>query len=296
LGDAPELPADTSQPRTLLAEQIVDPRHPLTARVMVNRIWAFLVGQGIVTTCNDLGRNGDRPSHPELLDYLAHEFVQGGWHTKAIVRQIVLSRFFCQATSNPQALLALAKDPTNRLLWRFNRRRLAAEELRDAMLMVSGRLNPAMGGPAVMVEVERDLVELLYDPAQWQVTERAEEHDRRSIYLLAKRNLRLPFMEVFDQPDLQTSCPRRESSTHALQALELLNGRLSNQLAGAFATRLKSEVGEEATALVDRAFWLALGRAPTDAERTSAERFAETRPLEELALAMFNLNAFMYVD
>src|SRR5205807_5248662 len=132
-------------------------------------------------------------------------------------------------------------------------------ELRDAMLSVSGRLNLKAGGSSVMVPVDPELVQLLYKPSQWQVAGSADEHDRRSIYLIAKRNLRLPFLETFDAPVLLTSCARRESSTHAPQALELLNGGLSNDLAASFARRLERESGGDRGRLVDRAFRLALG-------------------------------------
>jgi hypothetical protein len=145
-------------------------------------------------------------------------------------------------------------DPGNRLLWRFPRRRLTAEEVRDSMLALAGRLNLKAGGPSVVVPVDADLVKLLYAPSQWAVTPGRKEHDRRSVYLLAKRNLRLPFMEAFDQPDAATSCSRRESSTHALQALELLNGALANNLAGALADRLRKEAGDNPAAEVALAY------------------------------------------
>jgi hypothetical protein len=182
------------------------------------------------------------------------------------------------------------------LLSAFPRRRLGSEELRDAMLAISGRLNDAMQGPSVIVPVDEDLVNLLYAPRQWEVTGSAAEHDRRSVYLLAKRNLRLPFMETFDQPDAQTSCARRESSTHALQALELLNGDLSNEIAHSFAARLRREAGDDPAAQVARAFLFAAGRAPTEQERELGVAFLQHQPLEEFALAVFNLNALLYVD
>jgi hypothetical protein len=138
-------------------------------------------------------------------------------------------------------------------------------------------------------------VGLLYKPAQWQVSADPLEHDRRSIYLIAKRNLRLPFFESLDAPALQTSCARRESSTHSPQALELLNGQLSNDLARAFAKRIEREAGGNSSAVVDRAFLTALGRRPTDQERTAAIEFLRDQPISELALALFNLNGFLYV-
>jgi hypothetical protein len=147
-----------------------------------------------------------------------------------------------------------------------------------------------------MVPVDPELVELLYKPSQWNVAPDQGAHARRSIYLIAKRNLKLPFLEVFDQPDLQNSCARREQSTHAPQALELLNGPFSNQLAEAFAERLLREAGRQPDAQVDRAFVLATGKPPTAEQKQLCLKFLESQPLKELALAMFSLNGFLYVD
>jgi hypothetical protein len=147
-----------------------------------------------------------------------------------------------------------------------------------------------------MVPVESDLVNLLYDPAQWSVAPNEAEHRRRAVYMTVKRNLQLPFAQVFDQPDAQISCPRRESSTHALQSLELLNGKFSNRLAEALAQRLKREGGDDQAKQVERAFWLAAGRAPTAREGELALEFLRTQSLREFSIASFNLNAFMYVN
>jgi hypothetical protein len=285
--ETPELLANTRQPRVLLARWITSPDNPLAARVLVNRVWQYHFGKGLVETPNDFGVNGEPPSHPELLDWLACECLANGQRLKSLHRLILLSSTYRQASGT-------AGDV--RLLGRFPRRRLTAEEIRDAMLSVAGRLDREAGGPSVVLPVESDLVKLLYDPGQWTITKDERQHDRRSVYLLAKRNLRLPFLEAFDRPDLQTSCPRRESSTHALQALELLNGRTSNRLADAFAARLQREAGSDACRQVERAFLLAAGRAPTRKERALAGEFLREHPLRELALAMFNLNAFLYVN
>jgi Protein of unknown function (DUF1549)/Protein of unknown function (DUF1553) len=293
---APELDAYRKNLRVTLADWLTAPDHPLTARVLVNRLWANHFSHGIVNTPNDFGVNGDRPSHPGLLDYLANEFVAGGWHIKPIQRMILLSNAYRQSSNSPLAQAAAQKDPQNRLLWKFSRRRLEAEEIRDAMLAVSGKLNLEAGGKSIMVPVDEQLVKLLYKPAQWKVPEDESEDNRRSVYLIAKRNLRLPFMEVFDQPALLTSCARRQSSTHAPQALELLNGTLANGLAEAFAERLRSEVGNDPEQLVERAYLLAAGRMPTERERQPAVEFLKTQPLKEFALAMFNLNSFLYVN
>jgi hypothetical protein len=318
--ELPELPPDVTDPRTRLARWLASPSHPLTARVIVNRLWQHHFGAGLVKTVNDFGTHGDRPSHPELLDWLAATLVEDGWRFKAIHRLILTSNAYRQSSSFPSPLAGeggpkgrmggrsspqpspspiegegSTDDPENRLLLRFNRRRLEAEEIRDAMLAVSGRLNAKAGGPSVIVPVDREIVRSLYKPSQWQVARDPAEHDRRSIYLIAKRNLRLPFLEAFDAPALLTSCSRRISSTHAPQALELLNGKLANDLARAFAERLRSESGGERSCLVDRAYRLALGRSPTPREGALAIEFLRDQPLEEFTLALFNLNGFLYV-
>ena len=331
-----ELSADAPRPRTELARWLADPSHPLTARVIANRLWQHHFGVGLVKTPNDFGSYGDRPSHPELLDWLASELVnprQMGkelkgsrveglesskaketsappstlqpfnslthphpWSLKHLHRLILLSSAYQQSSHTPATTEAARLDPDNRWLWRFHRRRLSAEEIRDSMLAVSGQLSPRVGGPSVMVPVDVEMISLLYKPAQWAVTKDATEHHRRSIYLLTKRNLRLPFMEAFDQPAQLASCGRRESSTHAPQALELLNGRLANELAAAFAARLARESGGEPTRMVERASQLALGRAPTPQEHALGGEFLKEQPLREFALALFNLNAFLYVE
>jgi hypothetical protein len=293
---APELPLDAPNPKTQLAKWLTDPDHPLTARVAVNRMWAFHFGNGIVNTPNDFGFMGDRPSHPMLLDHLANKLVAGGWRMKPIHRMMVLSSTYRQSSLSPDEARAADADPENRLLWKFNRRRLDAEEIRDAMLVVSGKLNLEPGGESIMIPVEQELIDSLYKPHQWQVAEDTSDHFRRSVYLIAKRNLRLPFMEVFDQPALLTACARREASTHAPQALELLNGRTSNQLAEEFAKRLRHEVGTSPEQQAERAYLLAIGRLPTEDEKQLAVEFIENQPVREFALAMFNLNAFLYVN
>jgi hypothetical protein len=190
---------------------------------------------------------------------------------------------------------ALEKDPDNRLLWHYPRRRMTAEQIRDSMLMVSGRLNRRSGGPGIMTPVDPELVQLLYKPSQWQVAPEKSEQDRRSIYLIAKRNLRLPFMEVFDAPARLTSCAHRESSTHAPQALELLNGKFANDLAGSLADRIQREAGGYPEEIAEHGFRLVVGRPPTRQERGLSVRFLSELPASEFALALFNLNDFLYV-
>ncbi|HYV34517.1 MAG TPA: DUF1549 and DUF1553 domain-containing protein [Gemmataceae bacterium] len=294
--DSPELPPKTPNLRTILAKWLTTPDHPLTARVMVNRVWQYHFGTGIVESSNDFGMNGAAPSHPELLDDLANTFVEGGWKLKPLHRLIVLSSTYRQSSQVADAKASKEMDPANRLLWHFSQRRLDAEEVRDAMLSAAGVLNPKAGGPSVLLPVDKDLVDQLYDKKQWVVTKDHAEHNRRSVYLLSKRNLRLPFNEAFDQPDTLTSCSRRESSTHPLQALEMLNGKTANQLAEAFAERFKREAGKDTGKQVELAYMLVAGRPPNERERTLGVEFLKTQPPREFALALFNLNAFIYVN
>jgi hypothetical protein len=296
----PDEPVEIVNPRLKLANWIANPANPLTARVMVNRIWQYHFGRGIVSTPNDFGRMGGRPSHPELLDYLADQYVANGWHMKPIHRMILLSSAYRQASQSPMETTAMEKDSENTLLWKFTRRRLEAEELRDSMLMISGRLNEKAGGPSVMVPIDKDLVKMLKRPQYWVATRDKSEYDRRSIYMIYKRNLQMPFMGVFDAPDNLLSCPRREQSTHAPQALEMLNGATSNQLAQAFAERIHKEAGGDAER-VERTWRLALGRLPTPKEKVLAMAYLAEKPdnslrLKELALDVFNLNSFLYVN
>lgn len=310
-----ELKSDDPRPRAHLARWLVSPDQPLTARVLVNRLWLHHFGTGLVKTPNDFGIKGDRPSHPELLDWLSASLVENGWRLKPLHRLIILSGTYRQSSRAPQAVEYARSDPENRLLWRFNRRRLSAEEYRDTMLAVSGQLNLKIGGPSVIPPVDPDLVKLLYKPVQWSVTADLREHDRRTVYLIAKRNLRLPFLEILDAPALLTSCARRESSTHAPQALELLNGPTSNHCADAFARRLLAEAGPDNGKMIDLAFRLLVGRAPVESEQRLALEFLGAGPVSEgpvgqdtasggtareqrvreFALAMFNLNESLYV-
>jgi hypothetical protein len=291
--ETPELPLASGKPRQRLAEWITDPGNPLPARVMVNRIWGYHFGRGIVGTPNDFGKMGLKPTHPQLLDWLANEYVRGGWRMKPLHRMLMTSAAYRQS-SGPGAGTAAgaAKDPENKLLWKMNRRRLAAEEIRDSMLAVSGRLNPKAGGPSVLIQIDAELIKDLKRPQYWVTTRDRREHDRRTIYLIYKRNLILPFNQVFDSPDTLLSCARRDQSTHAPQALELLNGTLSNDLAVSFAKRLTGD-------RVEQAFRLATGRGPNLRERQLSQQYLDDpdpAAVTEFALSLFNSNAFLYVD
>ena len=294
----PELPLETERPRVRLAKWIADPANPLTARVMVNRIWGYHFGHALVSTPNDFGRMGTRPSHPELLDWLANRYTGNGWKTKPLHRTILLSSAYRQASHSPAAKLASVKDPENKLLWKWSRRRLDAEEIRDSMLAVSGRLNAKAGGPSVMVDIDPELIKDLKRPQYWSAAREKSEHDRRTVYMIYKRNLVLPFMQVFDAPDTLLSCARRDRSTHSPQALELLNGTMSNDLAASLAARLRNE-RQTMSERVDYAWRLAAGRAPTAKERLLSMKYLDDpdpAAAAEFALSLFNYNAFLYVD
>jgi hypothetical protein len=295
----PEQPLDTPKPRLALANWVADPSNPLTARVMVNRIWGYHFGRALVSTPNDFGRMGARPSNPELLDWLANRFVTGGWKMKPIHRMILLSSAYRQSGASPIEKVAMEKDAENALLWKFSKRRLEAEEIRDSMLSAAGRLKLDVGGPSFMVPIDPELVLMLKRPQYWVPTKDKSQYDRRTMYMIYKRNLVLPFNQVFDSPDLQSSCARREQSTHAPQALELLNGQTSNEMAKFFADRLLKET-RTTSERIDRAWRIAAGRLPTADEKALAMRFLsnadDPAKVKEFALAVFNLNAFLYVN
>jgi hypothetical protein len=294
--------------RTALAEWLVHPSHPLTARVMVNRLWQVYFGKGLVRTPNDFGMNGTRPTHPELLDWLATEFVRGGWSLKRMQRLIVLSNTYQQvSSSNTQNA---KRDPQNILLWRQNRKRLDAEALRDSILFAAGTLNPAMGGASVRVPLEPEVVDTIFTEAEpdnlWQVDPDPKQHTRRSLYLVRKRNVRLPLLAVFDMPDRMLSCAARDQSISALQPLTLLNSPFMQQQSRALAlSLLQNEPKTEAR--INALFYRMVSRPPTQHEVRTTERFlsehrkmvlgqeAELALWTDLCLALFNLNDFVMV-
>jgi hypothetical protein len=264
-----------------LAAWLTRPDHPLTARVLVNRLWQHHFGRGLVATPNDFGIRGERPSHPELLNWLACEFVAHGWSMKHLHRLMVLSNVYRQASNPAETTAARVGDPDNRLYWRMNRRRLDAEELRDAILAVSGSLNEKLGGAKVLVPLEPEVYELIFTEGEpdglWPVTPDVREHGRRSLYLFTKRNVRLPMLEAFDRPDTLNSCPVRPVSTFAPQALILLNGPFSQQESRLFAERLLRECGADRQQQIERAYQLALARSPRPSETQQALEFLRTQ-------------------
>ncbi len=287
--------ADTTGRRRALADWLTRPDHPLTARVMVNRLWQGHFSRGLVGTSSDFGTMGDEPSHPALLDWLATELVARGWSLKAMHRLIVSSATYRQS-SRPSA--NPADDPDNLLLARQNRRRLDGEAIRDAMLSAAGRLNPALGGPAVFPPLPPELTKLSSKGAIWPVSARVEDQNRRSLYIFVRRNLRFPFFEAFDRPDTNASCPKRPVTTIAPQALSLLNSPLSSEAAHALATRVGREASPNSDARIERAYLITLGRQPDAAERALARDFLSNgdSSFADFCLALLNLNEFVYVD
>ncbi|HEX5271237.1 MAG TPA: DUF1553 domain-containing protein, partial [Gemmataceae bacterium] len=307
---APKPGAATTGRRSVLARWLTSPDNPLTARVMVNRLWQGHFGRGIVATPGDFGAQGERPTHPELLDWLACEFVARGWSVKQMHRLMVTSAAYRQTS----AACGLAIDPDNHLLWRQNRRRLEGEALRDAMLSVSGLLNAKAGGRSAFPELPE---ELSATPG-WRVSPDPAERHRRSVYVFAKRNQRYPLFSAFDAPDANETCSRRYATTTAPQALMLLNGRITLEIARAFAERVLAETGGDPAKVIDRAHRLALGREPDAGERATLRSFLdrETALLKgrklpsapagadpafaaavaDLCHALLSVNEFLYVD
>ena len=309
------------QRRAALAAWLISADNPLTARVLVNRVWAWHFGQGIVRTPNDFGNQGEAPTHPELLDWLARDFLSHGWDLKRLHTLIMLSSTYrMQSIAEGRGLQV---DPEDRLLWHFPRHRLEGEAIRDSMLACSGTLNPQQYGPAVVPPLgAQELAGLFNSKTKWPVTKDASQYDRRSIYVLVRRTFAYPFFAAFDAPELMTSCPMRFESTVPTQALTLMNSPLAREQSRAFARRLVREFGHDDRKIAARAFLLAFGRPVTNSEQEHAVRFLNQRAgalaaadsdvdvpaaesgalpaheaaVADLCLAMFNANEFVYVD
>jgi hypothetical protein len=290
----------TSGRRLTLARWLAAPENPLTARVYINRLWQALFGRGLVASPNDFGYSGERPTHPELLDWLAARFMADGWSTKRLVRTLVMSATYQQSAANP-AVAARDADPA--LLSSRPLRRLSAEQMRDAQLAVAGLLLSTDAGPPVWPELPREV--LTANPAFLDDNETKtkgwypsppEARHARSLFLVQKRTVRVPLLETFDLPENATSCGRRTVSTVAPQALALLNGPLTEEVATALARRIAETAGDDPAARVDAGFRLALQRPPGDLERARSRRFLESRSLEEFARVLVNLNEFVYLD
>ena len=282
--------ANGSGRRSALAHWLTRPDHPLTSRVLVNRIWQQHFVEGLVRTPSDFGYLGEEPSHPELLDWLATELVARKWNLKKMHRLIVLSSVYRQSG-------ALAAGSADRLLMSFPRRRLDGEELRDGILAISGRLNRKSGGPGGMPPLPKELLSAIRKD-HWKTSPDESDHRRRSIYLFVRRNLRFPLLDAFDRPDTIASCPKRNRSTTAPQALVLLNSEFTHQAAVDLAAKLRAEEPQDSQRRIELLYLACLGRRPTQAELVDSERLVATNEagLVDLCLALFNLNEFAYVD
>jgi hypothetical protein len=283
--------------RMTLARWIASRDNPLTARVMVNRIWQHHFGHGIVRTPSDFGKNGEQPTHPELLDWLAVEFMESGWDIKAMHRLMLLSSTYRQSAENG-ALRAGDGDPDNRLFARFQRRRVEAEAIRDSILHVSGRLNRAMGGPSVFPPLPADLADFARygrtGGLMWEPNERDEDARRRSIYIFQRRSLPLPMMAAFDAIVFSESCERRSSTTTPLQALSLMNGALLREEAEQLARRVEREAGAKRSDQIRRLFEITLSRPPAPEEVDHLD--SSGAMLETLSRVILSSNEFVYVE
>jgi hypothetical protein len=277
LGKPAPVPLTTGSGRLDLANQITDAANPLTARVLVNRVWHHHFGAGLLRSLSNFGAAGDRPSHPELLDYLAVSFVENGWSIKKLHREILLSSTY--AMSSNASAQALAADPDNRLLSRFNRRRVDAETLRDSMLFVSGDLNLDVGGPAV----------------KWDKAFR-----RRTVYGEVSRFRPERFLTLFDFPDPSFHSEKRVSTNTSVQRLFFLNSEFIKDESASLAARVRTLAGSETDFQVRTFYQLLFGRVPEDRELGAAQRFLASRPLDqawpELAQVLLSSSEFSFVD
>jgi hypothetical protein len=311
---APSGDAKTSRRRLTLAQWLINRANPLTARVIVNRVWQYHFGVGLVRTPSDFGTNGDPPTHPELLDWLAHWFVEHGWSQKALHRLILTSSTYRLRTHSDPRFASL--DPDNRLLWRMPYRRLEVEVIRDAMLAASGRLDRKLYGPSMYPAIPAGALAAHSDPDKvWKPFDEVTA-SRRTIYAFVKRSLIVPMLDVLDFCDTARSTARRNVTSVPTQALTLLNGDFVNLQARHLADRLERDAGPDPAAQIDRAYLLSLCRLPREVERTAMigfldqearARLDESAPaftraqarheaLVQLCRAIFNTNEFVYPD
>ena len=306
---APALPqadpsAKTTGRRRVLAEWIASKENKSTARVMANRLWQYHFGRGIVRSSNDFGRLGTKPTHPELLDWLATEFIRQGWRMKAMHKLMMMSSTYRMSSqAQPQAL---AVDPQNDLFWRFNMRRLGAEEIRDSILAVNGRLNLKIGGPSVFPPMPAEVLATASRPDAVWGKSTPEEAARRSVYIKVKRSLIMPMLSNFDLADTDASCPVRFATTQPSQALGMLNSAFINEEAAHFVDRLHRDAGSDTSAQLERALRLALARKARPEEISTCAAFVSslrreegqtaTEALTNFCLLVYNLNEFIFLD
>jgi hypothetical protein len=301
---APSKDTHSSGRRTVLANWIASPDNPLTARVIVNRVWQHHFGRGIVATPNDFGKFGTAPSHPELLDWLAGEFIRSGWSLKHMHKLILMSSTYQISAREDET--SLQADAANALYWRFPMRRLTAEEIRDSMLSVSGQLNLTAGGESVFPEIPQEVLAGQSRPGDGWGKSSPQEAARRSIYVFVKRSLKVPLLAHHDQADTDSTCSARYTTTVPTQALNLLNSEFSQKQAAAFAERLEREFPRDLPAQVGRAIRLTAARNPGQTEiqkdvefihllETQGKRTAH-EALKYYCLMLLNANEFVYLD
>ena len=322
LAEATGVPAqlpDGLTNRKDLAAWLTRPDHPLTSRVIVNRVWQWHLGRGLVSTPNDFGHMGQPPSHPELLDWLATEFVASGWSLKRLHHLIMTSETYRKAADFAPAENLVA-DPENRLLWRFNRRRLEGEAVWDNIHATAGTINLQVGGPPVVPPLGDEELAALRDRHRWVVSPDPRQHTRRGMYIVSYRNYRFPLFDVFDAPANAVSSPGRDVSTVATQSLWLLNNPMAWRQAQHLAARVIRETGGRTEAIPERLWKIALGRPPTSLEVQEAVALLEKlaveggKPLEPpptpldslpppraaaivtLCLGLYNHNEFLFID
>ena len=286
----------TRSRRMALAKWLASPDNPLTARVIVNRLWLHHFGRGIVNTPSDFGQLSGGPSHPQLLDWLAVRLMEEKWSLRAIHRLILNSTAYRQASNHPTPN-AERSDPDNRLLSHFNRRRLEAEAIRDAILAISGRLNPEMYGLPIFPPLPDGIEERVkYSNSKW-ATQTGPESRKRSLYIYQQRTLTMPLMQSFDSLVCEDSVPKRSHSVTPLQALAMFNGLLINEEAPYFAKRIARESATNPSDRIRRAFELALGRLPSEEELEFLRPYGQSEnALLGLARILFNTSEFIYVD
>ena len=300
----PPVSGRSSGRRRALADWIASPDNPLTARVIVNRVFQHHFGRGLVRTTSDFGVQGSLPTHPELLDWLAGHFIQEGWSLKRLHRLILTSQSY-QASATPTAE-ALKADPANDLFSRFDMRRLTAEEIRDSVLWVGGSGNPRMYGPGMYVALPKEVLASQSVPGKGWGNSPKVEQARRSIYIHVKRSLLSPVLLSFDLAETDRSTPVRFATTQPTQALGMLNGSFFNEQARVLADRIRAEVGSQPRAQVRRALHRVTTRPPSDLEisrgvallelLTSEEGLGATAALDAFCLLAFNLNEFLYLE
>ena len=294
--EIPPSDGHTSGRRRALAEWLASSSNPLTARVIVNRIWHHHFGRGIVAPLDDFGKMGDRPTHPELLDYLAVEFMNRGWSIKQMHRLIMTSEAYRMASAYENGV-DHEKDPQNQYLWRFRAQRLDAEIVRDSILAASGSINLAIGGPPVFPSLPKELLTSV-SHGIWKNEEDGPAVWRRSVYVYRRRGLVFPMFQVFDLPEQNVSAGARTVSTVPTQALTLLNDAFVLRQAQLFADKVKKAAGDDRNKQIDVAYRIALTRPPSPAELALARRALDTSAsgsLVDLTHVLLNLNEFVYL-